>query len=147
MTRNIDPIILPTAETTKTSQQIQFSPQSSINGGSSGWPSVPVCFYGPPSSSNSYQQKQTPNGVPFFLPYGATPGNSSLSLSIYLRTYIRLMRVVCAGVCTIVLCSVGRVGFSTRWLGAGLNVLGVLNCRELDFTSELLFLRVNICLL
>ncbi|XP_031786377.1 serine protease nudel-like isoform X3 [Nasonia vitripennis] len=59
VTRNVDeasPIIVPTAETTQTSQQIQFTPQSS-------WPSIPVCFYGPPSSSNSYQFKPS---SPFF---------------------------------------------------------------------------------
>ncbi|XP_058807480.1 uncharacterized protein LOC131673478 [Phymastichus coffea] len=64
----LQPFILPTAETTKYSQQIQITPQANN-------PSfIPICFYNNPPSGTPQQQQ--PFFTPQFLPQGTNQGQS-----------------------------------------------------------------------
>ncbi|KAJ8684625.1 hypothetical protein QAD02_020418 [Eretmocerus hayati] len=69
------PLIVPTAETTRTSQNIQFTPGNS-------WRSIPVCFYGPPlaSSPNSLDQSAIPV---FRTAIHDTPGDMNLGVDAH----------------------------------------------------------------
>lgn len=62
-------IMLPTAETMKTSQQVQFTPSMS-------WMPYPVCFFGtPPSGASTTPSKQSMPGMMAFP--GSSPGASN----------------------------------------------------------------------